>query len=433
MAALSLGVALSPARAASGYDLTTLVFFGDSLTDEGRNGRTAPVMWSQVLRNDLSITSGTNYAIGGAITSNQPTTAFGDASYLGQINRFVSAGGSTNAKTGAGIWIGTNNIWIGASNHLSATSVATSAAADVQTGITQLRSSGVSTIIVLGVYDLSLTNAYKSAGTDSASVRSSAAVSSQFYNTLLQQISTSNSNIVYFNIANFINFLQQNASAYGFTRVLPLLPGQSCDSTCQQTSIFTDTIHLTSRAQQLIGDYVASGNPIYNSANFTYGAIAANVISAQASAPMQSYLARAAAADLIRWNFTRLNRLPEGGDDRRSLWAMFGSVNASTDTIRNSGLSINGTQSIVGLTAGVDYQASSAVHVGSLVNYAHSEADVTSSVSSLTKLDAFQFAGYGTLTTPYVRAGSVCLNSLRAFVKWITASIMPPPELAATL
>jgi hypothetical protein len=32
-----------------------------------------------------------------------------------------------------------------------------------------------------------------------------------------------------------------------------------------------------------------------------------------------------------------------------------------------------------------------------------------------------------------VRAGSVCLNSLRAFVKWITASIMPPPELAATL
>ncbi len=31
------------------------------------------------------------------------------------------------------------------------------------------------------------------------------------------------------------------------------------------------------------------------------------------------------------------------------------------------------------------------------------------------------------------RAGSVCLNSLRAFVKWITASIMPPPELAATL
>lgn len=399
--ALTLCAATGRAHATSSYNLTTLVFFGDSLTDEGRNGRTAPTMWSEVLRNDLSITSGTNYAIGGAITSNQPTTAFGDASYLGQINSFVSAGGATNSTTGAGVWIGTNNIWQGASNHLSATAVATSAANDVQTGITQLRAAGVSTIILLGVYDLSLTNAYKSAGTDSAAVRSSAAISSQAYNTLLQQISTTNTNVVYFNIANFINFLQQNASAYGFTRVLPLLSGQSCDATCQQTSIFSDTIHLTSRAQQLIGDYVASGNPIYNSANFTYGAIASNVISAEASVPMQSYLARSAAADLIRWNFTRLDRLSEEDDQRRSLWSIFGAMNASSDTVKNSGLSINGTQSIVGLTSGVDFQASQAVHVGSLVNYAHSEADLRSSVSSLTKLDAFQFAGYATVSTPY--------------------------------
>ena len=31
------------------------------------------------------------------------------------------------------------------------------------------------------------------------------------------------------------------------------------------------------------------------------------------------------------------------------------------------------------------------------------------------------------------RAGSVCLNSFRALAKWISASIMPPPGLAATL
>ena len=33
------------------------------------------------------------------------------------------------------------------------------------------------------------------------------------------------------------------------------------------------------------------------------------------------------------------------------------------------------------------------------------------------------------LAVAIVRGGSVCLNSLRRFAKWISASIMPPPSL----
>ena len=83
--------------AARASEISSLSFFGDSLTDEGRNGRTAPVIWAGVLRNDLSITAGTNYAIGGAVTSSQPSAQFGDSSYLGQVNSFVASGTPVSA------------------------------------------------------------------------------------------------------------------------------------------------------------------------------------------------------------------------------------------------------------------------------------------------------------------------------------------------
>ena len=62
------------AGAAQAQQAPSLYFFGDSLTDEGRNGRTAPVIWSEVLRNDLSVTAGRNFAIGGATSGNQAST-----------------------------------------------------------------------------------------------------------------------------------------------------------------------------------------------------------------------------------------------------------------------------------------------------------------------------------------------------------------------
>src|SRR4051794_24285109 len=79
-----------PTGAARAADPSSIWFFGDSLTDEGRGGRTAPVMWPGVVRSDLGVVAGYNYAIGGAYTSNQPSPIFGDMSYLGQVNSFLA-------------------------------------------------------------------------------------------------------------------------------------------------------------------------------------------------------------------------------------------------------------------------------------------------------------------------------------------------------
>ncbi len=132
-ALLAVLACLAPAVARAS-DISSLFFFGDSLTDEGRNGRTAPIIWAGVLRNDLSITSGANYAIGGAITSNQPSASFGDSSYLGQVNSFVASGTPVSPGATAGIWIGTNNVQLGSIQRVAPTAITTAASRDVQTG-----------------------------------------------------------------------------------------------------------------------------------------------------------------------------------------------------------------------------------------------------------------------------------------------------------
>ena len=282
-ALLSAALLLAPAHA---LDADSIIFFGDSLTDTGRNGRTAPVIWTEILRTDTSITAGADYAIGGATTSNQPSAAFGDSSYLGQVKGFIASGTPVTANEAAEIWIGTNNIQIGAAHGVAPTTIASRASADVRAGIAQLAEAGVHRIVLLGVYDLSLTNAFILAGVDTLAVRDAAAAASQLYNAQLAALSVPGTSIQFFDVASFIYHLQSNAAAYGFQRILPLAPGVACDATCQQTSIFDDTIHLSARTQTLIGDYVASGNPIYNGLAFGYGGIVDDLAKSAVSAPI---------------------------------------------------------------------------------------------------------------------------------------------------
>lgn len=77
--------------AAHADPVTSYYFFGDSLADEGRAGRTAPVIWAEVLRNDLSITSGQNFAIGGAISGKKARATFGNSGFLGRGQKLQGA------------------------------------------------------------------------------------------------------------------------------------------------------------------------------------------------------------------------------------------------------------------------------------------------------------------------------------------------------
>lgn len=163
-------------------DPSALWFFGDSPTDEGRNSRTAPIMWPQIIRSDLGASAGINYAIGGAITSNQPSATFGDTSFLGQVRSFTATTPALGANPVAGVWIGTNNIWQGSAQGLAPTLIVSSAVEDVKSGLTQISGAGVHTTYLLGVYVLSLTNAYDLAGANTPAVRRAAATASQQYN-----------------------------------------------------------------------------------------------------------------------------------------------------------------------------------------------------------------------------------------------------------
>ena len=185
--------------------------------------------------------------------------------------------------------------------------MALNASADVQTGIGELVGAGVHSILLLGVYDLSLTNAFELAGTNTIAVRSAAASASQQYNAQLAALTVPGANILYFDIAAFINHLQSNPQAYGLQQILPLQPGVACNATCEQTSIFSDTIHLTSEAQTLIGNYVASGDPIYNGTFSAYGVIADNLASSSASATIRTQLSRATASGFATSLFERLD------------------------------------------------------------------------------------------------------------------------------
>jgi uncharacterized protein YhjY with autotransporter beta-barrel domain len=412
--AVLVGLAPSAARA---YDYSSFIFFGDSLTDQGRAGQTAPVMWPAVLRTDTSITAGANYAIGGAITSNQPSAKFGDSSYLGQINSFIASGTPIQPNTAAGIWIGANNIQIGASQHVAPATIASSARADVATGIKDLVGVGVHGFLLLGVYDLSLTNAFLLAGTDTIATRSIAASASQQYNAQLAALSVPGASILYFNIANFINHLMTNPQAYGFTQILPLQPGAICNATCQRTSIFDDTIHVSAKTQALIGAYVASGDPIYNGATFTYGEIAENYASAIESAPMVAELARSAALGFVGALFDRLDltrglsaQPASAGGQGRSVaslanpWSVFATGSFADGTFAHVG-TVTGYQndldySVSGLTAGVQFDASRDLRFGAAFNYGHAESNLTATIGTTTKIDAYQGAIYGSLSYP---------------------------------
>ena len=83
------------------------------------------MIWAQVLRNDLSITFGQNFAIGGATSGNQASALFGKSGFLGQVNSFVAGAPYTNA--GAGVWIGTNDVQIGAAINVQPAVIAATA------------------------------------------------------------------------------------------------------------------------------------------------------------------------------------------------------------------------------------------------------------------------------------------------------------------
>ncbi len=244
-------------------------------------------------------------------------------------------------------------------------------------------------------------------------------------------------NITFFNIATFINHLQENAAAYGFQQILPLQPGVACNATCQQTSIFTDTIHLTSKTQALIGNYVASGNAIYNEAPLVYGAIADNIANAAAVSSLPSRLASQAAQTFQRSLMDRLDatrdlpfaglsygsvsyaggsgvlaeRSADGGPRPTSPWSIYAYATGIAGDIGRTGAASN-TQgnldsALGGVTAGAEYRPAAPLRFGAAASVAHVDSNLRDTVGVSEQLDTYQGALYASYATPRFFADAV--------------------------
>jgi len=205
LAPIVLACLPSLAHAADAY-----YFFGDSLTAEG-TFQSAPIMWPSVLQADTSVFQGADFAVSGSTT----------AAYLAQVNSFLTSGDKVTSNTVAAIWIETNNITIGSAQNQPAQLIVQNALSNIVTGIQELVSTGVKNFIVLGVYDLSLTNAL---GTN-VPARTEAAVAAQLLNGQLATLKVQGANIQYFDIAAFINQMQMHPQQYGFLQIMPLAVG----------------------------------------------------------------------------------------------------------------------------------------------------------------------------------------------------------------
>ncbi len=398
-----LGIACWTA-AARADDVSSLFFFGDSLTDQGRNGFSAPVLWSGVLRGDLGVTSGANYAIGGATSGNQASAVFGNSGYLGQVNTFLTSGAAVPPGTEAGVWIGTNDISIGTVQGLTPAQVASATTGNVLTGLGSLAGAGIHQVVLLGVYDLSLTNAYDPK-VDAPAVRSRAAAASSLYNSQLAAARVPGVTITYFDTAKFIAHLQANAAAYGFQQILPLQVGASCDAACQQSSIFDGPLHLSAKAQTLLGDYVATGNPVYNADPLTYGALESDIESAAAYAPLPAELARTATETFTRSVLDRFDALRDarhGASPSASPWSVFSYGDVTGGALANTPAAVTLDTGYVsaGATVGTEYRLSSDLLVGGAFNYTHVFPGSGAGLTTGTGLDGFQGAAFTSLSRP---------------------------------
>lgn len=390
------------ASAAMAADVDTLVFFGDSLTDEGRNGRTAPVMWPGLMRTDLSITKGANYAYGGSFTSDAAGGTAG-TNFLGQVGSYLSdVNGSVSAKTQVLVWTGTNNIWQQAGKGVAATTIATSAAADVRTGLTTLAAAGATRTTLLGAYDLSLTNAYTAAGTDSITTRATAAAASELYNAQLAATTVGGTTISYYDIARFVNYAQTHPAQFGLTRVLPLRAGESCDASCQATSLFSDTIHLSSKGQALIAAYVESGSAIYNNTSFVYGAIALNIQTASATAAIPVLAARSLASDATESALARVSRRFESADPglagragAADPWTFYMAANGRSGVLAWSGAPSTVRTTSGGVTVGLEFRPSADVLLGASAAYQRFGSRVSAASGTTVDADVVQALLYG--------------------------------------
>lgn len=289
--AAALLLAAAPAFAQT---FTQTVFFGDSLTDAGYFRPLLPAsvravtgqfttnpgyVWAQHLADYYGTTAspngngqtGTNYAAGGAHVGLNVTGQLGPIPSLAtQVNNYLSSTGG-RADPGAlyTVWGGANDLFSitnGGADHQ--TTIAAGVAAEVGI-VARLTGAGAQYILVATVPDLGATPAFRAQGPSAQAIGTS--LTTAYNNALFGGLASNGLRVIPIDTFNLLREIMASPGTYGFTNVT----GTACQPqitanslTCNPTSLvtpdapntylFADGVHPTTRAHQIVSQYVVS-------------------------------------------------------------------------------------------------------------------------------------------------------------------------------
>lgn len=288
---LALAVAAPQAHAADTFSQT--VFFGDSLTDSGHfrpvlvqvAGSQAAVLgrfttnpglvWSEYLAKyygtDANATSdnqgGLNYAVGGALSSADTSSAYGAIpSVTTQVSSYLaSTGGTANPDALYTVWIGANDLFAVTAGADATTTIGAAITSEVQ-AIGTLQAAGARYVLVPNIPDLGKTPSFIANG--AAGQAAGTALASTYNSSLYSALSAAGIRVIPLDTFTLIDEIAASPAAYGFTNVtspacgavssLICSPANYADPTAASTYLFADGVHPTTTAHAMLAQYAES-------------------------------------------------------------------------------------------------------------------------------------------------------------------------------
>jgi phospholipase/lecithinase/hemolysin len=238
------------AQGASALSFSSLVAFGDSLTDTGvpnpfGRASNGPI-WIDGLAAGLGLSSqssdtgGTNYAVAGATTTGM----------LGQVSTYLSAVGGVADPNALYV------VWGGGNDGLAAVNPPLTAASNIGAMLGNLLAAGAKYFLVPNLPDLSLTPAFLGSLPKSQ-------FSTSFNSELATQLAAiSGATVFPVDLYAELNAVVANPTSYGFTNVTSACPASSRPTcTTPDTYLFWDAIHPTTAGHAMFANVALAAIP----------------------------------------------------------------------------------------------------------------------------------------------------------------------------
>ncbi|KAF3999922.1 autotransporter domain-containing protein [Glaciimonas immobilis] len=419
----SIGMTLCMTPVASASNFSQMVFFGDSLMDSGfytgvgqqPSFTTNPdLIWTQLLARKNGLTAdpayvltpngvvplnGTNYAIGGALTSQQsldPASGFLTPSVTDQVNNYLSSRPKADKNALYSVWAGSNDVFayttlnqaglgdpdpaVQAATAQTIVGLVAGEAVNVAGLVGTLQRAGAGKVLVLNLPDIGNTPLAAQLGLQQLWTASAYT----FNQTLNQSLNQLGGNIIALDVFSLLDEVIRNPALYGFKNVTLAACTTPDSGTCtaatlvepnaNMTYLFADSLHPGGAAQAILAQYAQSV------------LLAPTQISLLASAPLVATQAQTLAID----NRLRLFGSAPVNVGKPEAYAVVGNTQRNYGKTDNmQGLDGSATSA----TVGIDYAINQQWMIGTAFGYGQNKSNFGSNTGSF-KLDQAMISGY---------------------------------------